>query len=578
MKPKLGMDIVGASVTGALLAVAVSADAAAATPHNTVRPAGPPAGRRQARRRSTAATQAARTLQVDLVSGRRILAALSAPSLELSYGTGDRPGGSRLVRDLQRLLARVGDAPGPIDGRFGPLTEWAVRSFQAARGLPVDGIAGPRTLGELTARTLMLAPGAGYEPGGSRLVRGLQQLLARAGESPGPIDGRFGPLTEAAVRRFQADRGMEANGVAGPSTIAALAPRPTHRPARASGPTRVDRVRDAAAGVRARTVPAAVRDSARSRASAHAAAASPSATHRNRGGSLMVALAVALLGALLIAVLLRDAPRWEERRRRGPPLPLPEMTGTTTPVVPRQPDRVAAAARSAAARQRPAYAVSERPRPEHAVLERPRPEHAVAARLRPEHIVPARPRPDHIVTLRSWPDHIVAGRSRPDHAVSARPQPEHIVAERPQPAYAIAERPQPAYAIAERPQPAYAIAERPQPAVAVAECAQPAVAAAERPWSDPAVTARPRPDCALQRPQIHHVDPRPEPESPPAGGPSTRPAALVGDDHARPRHRARGRGVPASSSARPVIAGTITLVLWLIVTRAVAGHRRRSSG
>src|SRR5437868_5047219 len=44
--------------------------------------------------------------------------------------------GSALVRTLQRRLAGVGYAPGPIDGLYGPLTEGAVRAFQAARGLP----------------------------------------------------------------------------------------------------------------------------------------------------------------------------------------------------------------------------------------------------------------------------------------------------------------------------------------------------------------------------------------------------------------------------------------------------------
>src|SRR4051812_35088610 len=50
----------------------------------------------------------------------------------------------------------------------------------------------------------LLARGAGYDrPNGSTRVRVVQRRLRAAGEAPGPLDGRFGPLTEGAVRRFQ---------------------------------------------------------------------------------------------------------------------------------------------------------------------------------------------------------------------------------------------------------------------------------------------------------------------------------------------------------------------------------------
>lgn len=50
----------------------------------------------------------------------------------------------------------------------------------------------------------------------------LQTLLRAAGVPTGPIDGDFGPLTTAAVRRFQASRGLAVDGEVGPMTLAAL--------------------------------------------------------------------------------------------------------------------------------------------------------------------------------------------------------------------------------------------------------------------------------------------------------------------------------------------------------------------
>ncbi len=49
------------------------------------------------------------------------------------------------VLELQRTLAREGFDPGPLDGKFGDKTERAVRAFQRANGLSVDGVVGPVT-------------------------------------------------------------------------------------------------------------------------------------------------------------------------------------------------------------------------------------------------------------------------------------------------------------------------------------------------------------------------------------------------------------------------------------------------
>ncbi|MFB5660753.1 N-acetylmuramoyl-L-alanine amidase [Alteribacillus sp. HJP-4] len=53
------------------------------------------------------------------------------------------------VVSLQSLLRKAGFSPGQTDGIFGPKTSKAVRAYQYARKLAVDGIVGPLTWGEL---------------------------------------------------------------------------------------------------------------------------------------------------------------------------------------------------------------------------------------------------------------------------------------------------------------------------------------------------------------------------------------------------------------------------------------------
>ena len=96
--------------------------------------------------------------------------------------------------------------------------------------VPASGLAADGTL----------ARGAGYaSQGGSQPVRELQRSLRRLGDRPGPVDGLYGPLTEAAVERFQQAHGLATDGVVGPQTkrrlLAQVAkrpvadtPRPTH--------------------------------------------------------------------------------------------------------------------------------------------------------------------------------------------------------------------------------------------------------------------------------------------------------------------------------------------------------------
>lgn len=55
----------------------------------------------------------------------------------------------------------------------------------------------------------------------------IQRRLTSLGYDPGPVDGETGPKTRDAIKQFQRARGLAADGVAGPKTLAALFPEPS---------------------------------------------------------------------------------------------------------------------------------------------------------------------------------------------------------------------------------------------------------------------------------------------------------------------------------------------------------------
>ncbi len=200
--------------------------------------------------------QASRGLTVDGIAGPETSAALrgnapaiaSAASGQRAFASDFTPASSETAqngRDGGDAVARLQHALHlPTDGDFGPETEAAIRRLQARHGLTVDGIVGPATWGVIGVsgeETLTPPPSALAQPANSSAsdssagagersdvsdaasasteaevaanpVARLQQALHM------PVDGDFGPETEAAVRRLQARHGLTVDGVVGPAT------------------------------------------------------------------------------------------------------------------------------------------------------------------------------------------------------------------------------------------------------------------------------------------------------------------------------------------------------------------------
>ncbi len=134
--------------------------------------------------------------------------------------------GARVVQ-LQKMLHDLGYTVS-MDGDFGPQTDTAVKQFQTAKNLNVDGIVTPAVLdliqqsNENTSPDSQIATGSILRIGskGSAVIS-LQNALNQNGANI-TVDGDFGNGTFVALKNFQQQKGLQADGIAGPATFSAL--------------------------------------------------------------------------------------------------------------------------------------------------------------------------------------------------------------------------------------------------------------------------------------------------------------------------------------------------------------------
>ena len=145
------------------------------------------------------------------------------------------------VLQLQQALNALGYDTNGADGKFGKGTEQAVKAYQQANGLTVDGKAGVKTLAQLYAGSSSSGSTNGSTSGsmngsasseiytaknpntlqsgdsGSKVTQ-LQNALKLLGFYTGGVDGKFGSGTKKAVMQFQRANGLTADGLAGTKT------------------------------------------------------------------------------------------------------------------------------------------------------------------------------------------------------------------------------------------------------------------------------------------------------------------------------------------------------------------------
>lgn len=127
-----------------------------------------------------------------------------------------KPTKSSRVKEAQKWLNGYGNYGLAIDGKYGPKTLTAnVKALQKFVHVAQDGKFGPITTAAVKQK---------YVGNGSvgNLVSIAQCALSRYGYTTVEVDGKFGPKTEAAVRAFQKANKIQVDGIVGVETFKAL--------------------------------------------------------------------------------------------------------------------------------------------------------------------------------------------------------------------------------------------------------------------------------------------------------------------------------------------------------------------
>ena len=105
-----------------------------------------PAGQRAAASSLTAAADPAPASAAKSAAAQTLVASAAGEEGASTALPAEEPA---RVRTVQQALQAAGYAPGAVDGKMGKRTQKAIREFQEAHGLSVDGKVGPKTWAKL---------------------------------------------------------------------------------------------------------------------------------------------------------------------------------------------------------------------------------------------------------------------------------------------------------------------------------------------------------------------------------------------------------------------------------------------
>lgn len=141
------------------------------------------------------------------------------------------PTSDTLVSTAQRQLTDLGGYSGKVDGILGHDTRNAIMRFQRQYGLAMSGKPDQQFVEHLQylhhIHQASTATGSIVPAIDVRSVERAQRELQKLGYDPGPIDGKIGTKTTQAIRQFQADMRLPADGQLSPELLNRLAPAKT---------------------------------------------------------------------------------------------------------------------------------------------------------------------------------------------------------------------------------------------------------------------------------------------------------------------------------------------------------------
>ena len=200
----------------------------------------------------TGETNGAQGLQGAQLALAREFASVADPRTGRSVYDGDSAGNSASITS-----AEVGTALNQMRGQYQQNISSGMNAAEAYRALSGDpNIQGQTQNGQIPTptpqtqtqtQTGALADNMLRRGEEGPEVKKLQEDLTKAGFSTQGADSKFGQNTEDAVKRYQEARGLQADGIAGPATLAALSAQPAPIDKPQTPPTAADRPQTAPA-------------------------------------------------------------------------------------------------------------------------------------------------------------------------------------------------------------------------------------------------------------------------------------------------------------------------------------------